>query len=366
MRVLMTTDTVGGVWTYTRELTEGLLERGCSVTLMSMGRLPTGEQAAWAEEVESRWGSRFGYQPTEFPLEWMQGGEDCYERSAEAVMRCARMCGADLLHANQFCYGALPLTVPKIVVAHSDVWSWYRACRGGALERSSWSEAYWKTVLQGLEGADSVVTATAWMGEELQTIYGYASEPRVIANGVRPLPIQGGARRQQAITCGRLWDEGKNIGILAEVEEAMPILVAGETEFDGARAGAKGLRMLGSLSREELARRFEESVIYVATSRYEPFGLAPVEAALAGCAVVANDIPSLREVWGDAATYFDRNCARSLSTVLRELAEDEGRLQVRARAARERATRYTPERMTEGYLALYGDLLAGRMHRDVA
>ncbi len=28
MRVLLTTDTVGGVWTFTRELTAGLLARG--------------------------------------------------------------------------------------------------------------------------------------------------------------------------------------------------------------------------------------------------------------------------------------------------------------------------------------------------
>jgi len=37
---------------------------------------------------------------------------------------------------------------------------------------------------------------------------------------------------------------------------------------------------------------------------YEPFGLAPLEAALSRCAIVANDIPSLREVWGSAAMYF--------------------------------------------------------------
>ena len=38
------------------------------------------------------------------------------------------------------------------------------------------------------------------------------------------------------------------------------------------------------------------AAIYIATSKYEPFGLAPLEAALSGCALVANDIPSLAEV----------------------------------------------------------------------
>ena len=33
MRILMTTDTVGGVWTFTQELAGGLLEQGCAVAL---------------------------------------------------------------------------------------------------------------------------------------------------------------------------------------------------------------------------------------------------------------------------------------------------------------------------------------------
>ena len=41
MHVLITADTVGGVWTYTRELACGLLHRGHRVTLVSFGRIPS-------------------------------------------------------------------------------------------------------------------------------------------------------------------------------------------------------------------------------------------------------------------------------------------------------------------------------------
>ena len=41
MRILMTTDTVGGVWSFTKELSRGLLENGCEVALVSLGRMPT-------------------------------------------------------------------------------------------------------------------------------------------------------------------------------------------------------------------------------------------------------------------------------------------------------------------------------------
>ena len=59
--------------------------------------------------------------------------------------------------------------------------------------------------------------------------------------------------------------------------------------------------------------------IYAATSRYEPFGMAALEAALSRCALVANDIPSFREVWGEAALYFRANDASSLASLVRRL-----------------------------------------------
>ena len=382
MRVLMTTDTVGGVWSYTKDLTEGLLGRGCSVTLMSMGRAPSAEQMNWAQEVKGRWPEGFEYVPTEFKLEWMQEGVDCFERSKGFVEDCARACGADLLHSNQFCYGALDLALPKIVVGHSDVRSWWAACRGGEPEASLWSETYGRTVTQGLRDADVVVAPTRWMAEQLRTHYGVAGEVRVIANG-RSGASPGhsarneGPRRMQAITCGRLWDEGKNLRLLDDVDGdvdgdvhvdfAMPILVAGETEFEAGCEVPRSVRFLGALSETELRDQFGKCALYLVTSKYEPFGLAAVEAALAGCALVVNDTSSQREVWGDAAVYFERNSAHSLARVLRELSRDEERVQRMAEAAESRArSLYSADRMTEKYMEVYGELLAGRSYRHVA
>ena len=45
MRALVTADTVGGVWTYTRELVTGLSQRGVDVTLVSFGEIPSATQS---------------------------------------------------------------------------------------------------------------------------------------------------------------------------------------------------------------------------------------------------------------------------------------------------------------------------------
>src|SRR5690348_4393991 len=124
MRILMTTDTVGGVWTFTRELAAGLLRNGCAVVLVSLGRHPSHEQQSWADNLIRAWGTNFRYDALDAPLEWMPQNEHAYSGAAPVLMKMARDFQPDLLHSNQFCFGALPLEVPKIITAHSDVLSW--------------------------------------------------------------------------------------------------------------------------------------------------------------------------------------------------------------------------------------------------
>jgi glycosyltransferase involved in cell wall biosynthesis len=117
-----------------------------------------------------------------------------------------------------------------------------------------------------------------------------------------------------------------------------------------------GTTALGLLAERELLALFRKSAIYLCTSRYEPFGLAPLEAALCGCAVLANDIPSLREVWGSGALYF--RDATDLSALLAQLARHPQQLQAAQCRSLHRAQRYTARHMTGEYLAIYQAMLA--------
>src|SRR5437867_2473767 len=70
MHVLMTADTVGGVWTYTQELVSRLIQQGIRVTLVSLGKLPSPQQSAWIDALPE-----LDYRPTDYRLEWMQDSE---------------------------------------------------------------------------------------------------------------------------------------------------------------------------------------------------------------------------------------------------------------------------------------------------
>lgn len=359
MRVLMTTDTVGGVWTFTQELATGLLDQGSDVALTAVGRRPNAAQASWSQAMRARWGSRFHFSSLAAPLEWMQDNHDAFTHAEDALLRTARDFRADVVHANQFCFGALNFDGPVVVTAHSDVLSWATACEPSVLQGSSWLSRYTQLVQAGLSNASMVVAPTAWMLSALAAEYPLPHVQRVIHNGRSlPPPPLCNTRKLQAVTAGRLWDPAKNIALLAEVSAPFPLLLAGEITCEASTAPPcpGGVRLLGPLATQALLDLFAESAIYICPSRYEPFGLAPLEAALCGCALVLNDLPSLREIWGDAALYF--RDAPSLEAILTRLASTPNEVVRLQESAQSRASLYSREAVTTQYMAAFASAIA--------
>ena len=356
MRVLLTTDTVGGVWTYTKVLTEGLLQHGHAVALVSFGSSPFPDQLAWTSSTQEAVGNRFRYIPSEFPLEWMPGNELVYERGAALLDEIASEFQPDLLHSNQFCFGRLNLGIPRLVVAHSDVLSWADACTPAGLPASAWLDRYVHLVQSGLDQADMLVAPTRWMVQAAAAHFALPRRQQVIANGrTLPRPDLTSPRAKQAVTAGRMWDPSKNLVALRDVR-ACPVLIAGTSSRDTQTAETgSATTLLGLLAESDLFDLFRKSRIYIAASLYEPFGLAPLEAALCGCVLVANDLASFREVWGPAALYF--RSTDELEHHLVSLLDDNELFSRMQTLSLQQAETYSAETMTRNYIELYRDLL---------
>jgi len=282
----------------------------------------------------------------------MPQNESAYSDAAPVLMEMVRDFRPDLLHSNQFCFGALPLEAPKVITAHSDVLSWAESCRDGKLEDSAWLRQYLALVDSGISGAECVVAPTRWMLHALARNFPLPELTAVVPNGRTLAAAPSAARKLQAVTAGRLWDEAKYTSMLRKARSPVPLLVAGESDA----SAPDHVMSLGPLSQNDLLALFRESSIYICTSRYEPFGLAPLEAALCGCAVLANDIASLREVWSDGALYFSG--AESLAELLRDLCDNPERLRAARIQSFQRAGLFTAQRMIKGYLQVFQSALA--------
>lgn len=353
-RVLMTADTVGGVWTYAVELSRALAAHGIEVGLATMGgRLNLSQQA----DVASL--SNVKVFESAFKLEWMDEPRADIERAGHWLLELEDVFHPDVVHLNNFAHGSFPWRAPKIVVGHSCVLSWWRAVHGCDAP-SEWDE-YREFVMAGLHGAELVVAPSRAMLDALIDHYGPFKSSTVIYNG-RALPqLQPRSKHDFIFSAGRLWDAGKNVAILADVAPKLswPVMVAGQdTDPDGRAVPKPNISYLGALSSSEILSYFERAKIYALPARYEPFGLSALEAALAGCALVLGDIPSLREIWSDAAMFVSPDDPAALQSALQHLIDhpdETARLAERSQLA---AQQYTPDKMAEGYLAAYGKILS--------
>jgi glycogen(starch) synthase len=359
-RILMTADTVGGVWNYALELTRALSHDGVEVCLATMGPRPTSEQRAEAEQLENLRLFESGYK-----LEWMQDPWDDIDAAGKWLRGLEDRLQPDIVHLNGYCHGDLDWQARTVMVAHSCVLSWWRAVRGEAVP-TEWDE-YRRRVWRGLHAADVVVAPTRSMLDALSRNYGEVGDAHVIYNGRDGKDFAAGWKEPFVFAAGRLWDRAKNIGALDGVADRlrMPVFIAGDAtepaaSWQQSRSDASH-RFLGKLSQDEMRTFMANASIFAAPAKYEPFGLCILEAALSGCALVLGDIPSLRELWDGAALFVDPENDNALAEAIELIETQEWMRSELAWRARERAARYSTARMAEQYLHLYRALMVRRL-----
>ena len=368
MHVLVTTDTLSNVWTYTQELVTGLVNRGVHVTLVSFGDIPMSNQTCWMDNLRE-----LDYRPTAFRLDWMQEGEQDLEESARYLTALTKELKPDLLHLNQLCHGSLPVETPRVVVAHGDLITWWLAVHGHEPNLSRWLRWYREVVTRGISEASVVVASSAWMLETIRACYAHPRSATVVHHGRNPIFFNPYVSKNDfVLAIGRLLDPSKQISLLTQYSHPLPVRIV-DSDDRPAEASvpicadikldldAANISLKGAQTEAQLRMLYSQAAIFVAASRYEPLGLSVLEAAFSRCAIVANDVPYFREIWGDAAIYFQANDAASLADVIRHLHEQRDLCRGYGARAFQRARQcFTAARMTDNYLQLYERTLAAQ------
>jgi glycogen(starch) synthase len=356
--VLMTADTVGGVLSYALELSAALQPHGVRIVLATMGAPLSPSQ----RDELSRLPNVLA-QESAFRLEWMDDPWPDVASAGDWLLGLAERSGADIVHLNGYCHGALPWGRPVMVVGHSCVLSWWRAVRGE--EAPATFDRYRALVTEGVRAAGRVIAPSHSMLDSLARDYGPLTACTVIPNGRDPERFRPALEKEPfVLAAGRLWDGAKNLATLARAARGLswPVRVAGPVAPpDGAAgpivAAAPTVELLGPRTTVELADLYARASIYALPARYEPFGLSILEAALSGCALILGDLPSLRELWEGAATFVAPDDADALVQAIEGLIADPSRRVLAAEAARVRAMRFSPANMANAYLIEYRRLL---------
>ena len=354
LHVLMTTDAIGGVWQYSVDLAKELRARGAAITLAVVGPPPKPDQKAVAADLDIL--------VTGLPLDWTADTREQVLDAGRALGQLAERLRPDIIHLNSpaLAAGAI-FPAPVVGVCHSCVATWWEAVRSDPLPESF----IWRSDLtgQGYEVADLLLAPSASFAEATAQFYDLATPPLVIHNGrrapeINPIesPLSAG------FTAGRLWDEGKNLATVdrAAARTLTPISAAGPLSGpNGERAEYRHLRLIGSMNEREIEQQLSRKPIFISTARYEPFGLAVLEAAQFGCALVLSDIPTFRELWNGCAIFIHSDDDTSAAKAIDILIQNPDLRSHLGHKAMARAALYSVEAMCDGVMAAYRSVLSG-------
>lgn len=396
MRILMTADAVGGVWTYSLDLSAALAQHDIKVVLATMGPRPSDAQRAAVGRL-----SNVQLVESDYRLEWMTDPWRDVSAAGDWLLDLARGTAVDVVHLNGYSHAAVPWQLPVVCVAHSCVVSWWQAVHGTE-PPAEWN-TYKRNVARGLSAADRVIAPTHAFLTQLQSCYGLRRPAEVIRNGRPQSPPIGHAPASQQVAgatppndeypvdppksehagdspnrgradavgerrepillgCGRLWDAAKNLRVFDAAAEGLPwpaYVIGDPTGPDGQIFAPKNLQTLGALPHQNVESWLRRASVFVHPALYEPFGLAVLEAAAGGCALVLSNIPTLRELWDGAAEFYNPCDSSALHAALNSLISDPARRAALAAAARKRAAEYNVESTAAAYANVYRSLAGG-------
>jgi glycosyltransferase involved in cell wall biosynthesis len=230
-----------------------------------------------------------------------------------AVARAARRHGADLVHcpAN---FGPIRSRVPVVLTIHDLL-----AFRHPEFVPGAYSHILRAMIRLAGRAARRVLTVSRASRDDIVAFLGVPADRVVVT------PLAGSANAEtpsaarldsQLLAVGnRMPHKGFEtlLEALASIEPSRrPTLVITGSHGEDPLAPVVdrlGLRdhvdLRGWLSRDDLDRLYAESTALVFPTRFEGFGLPPLEAMARGCPVIVSDLPVVHEVAGDAAVYVD-------------------------------------------------------------
>lgn len=352
LRLLLTTDAVGGVWTYSLDLASALAAEADAVVFLAvLGPAPSADQLTRAAAVP-------GLQliDTGLPLDWTATDAEEVKAAAEALADLAGRAEVDLVQLHAPALGVADYPVPVVSVIHSCVATWWAAVKSGPMP----DDLAWRSALtrDGLRRSDLLVTPSRAFAKAVQQAYGLEQPPVTVHNGRSLILPPAEETAAFAFTAGRLWDEGKNVAAFdaAAASSSAPFRAAGALQGpNGACVALRHAEPLGHVDEHALTAMLAQRPIFVSAAHYEPFGLSILEAAQAGCPLVLSAIPTFRELWSGAAVFADG--PEEIAAAVNRLASDPAERERLGSAARLHATRYTPQALARAMLGRYRSLL---------
>jgi hypothetical protein len=288
---------------------------------------------------------------------WSAGAIAARSEAARRLLAAAPAPQAALLYGTDF-FPARDGEAPAIPVSAALDTTFAQLARAGEWRFADLSPSQVRECVarQGriLERCARLFARSLWCAESLRDDYGIPSD-RIVVTGAGPNldvppPERAGYDRRTILFVGRDWAR-KNGPLVVDAlrlarlrRPELRLRVVGPRVAGTSEPGIEWLGPLDGERRRGLPAIYAEASLFVGPSRFEPFGVAYLEAMSAGCPVVALDRGAVREIVepGVTGTLLPDAEPRALAGAILGWLSDGPALERAGRAARERvAERFT-------------------------
>ena len=223
-----------------------------------------------------------------------------------------------------------------------------------------WTREYGRHLLGSVvRAAQRVIAVSEFTKRETVELLGVPEERvRVVPNAVAgPFTAEGARAEGDYVLAVGTVEPRKNLPRLAEAARraGVELRIAGARGWGDVRVPGAGVRWLGFVDDEELARLYRGAACFAYPSLYEGFGIPVLEAMACGTPVVTSAGGALEELAGGAAVLVDPRDVASIAAGLERAAACRDEL---AREGLERARGYTWTAAAEATIAVYREAAA--------
>lgn len=357
-RILMTADPLGEAWVYVMELCAALGAWNCDIVLATTGRFLTSSQVREAARLP-----HVQLYESAAKIDWLEHPHAALEQASAWLLDLAQATQPDVIHLNHYLQGDLAWPAPVLMTVHSCLLAWWQAVKG-KLVPTEWN-TYRRRVGGSLHSADLVIAPTQAMLTSLQQFLGPLPNAKVIYPGRRPPSPSRSHKENLIFAAGELRDAASNQSAIKAVAPQLALEAHGWSIYGlGDRpcpTNPSSQRLqdqhYSTVSNQPSTDWLARASIYTLPARYAALGLGVFEAAWAGCALVLGDIPSLCEIWQDAAAYAPPDDHAALTATLTQIIRDAKRREWLAACARKRAETFSANRMAAAYWSAYRTLV---------
>jgi glycosyltransferase involved in cell wall biosynthesis len=220
--------------------------------------------------------------------------------------------------------------------------------------------------------SDRIIAVSQFTARQAIEVLGVdPGKVRVVHHGVRAEGGTAVAREKVILHVGAM-QHRKNIVRLVDAFERVDgdwqLVLAGSAGYGAAEIAARigasrsreRIRVLGYVSRAELANWYARAMIFAFPSLDEGFGMPVLEAMATGTPVIASNRAAVPEVAGDAAWLVDAEDTEELAGAMVALTRDPERRAELSRRGLERAAKFTWAEAVEKTWQVYRELAGSR------